>query len=210
MNVLVILAHPGKGSFNHAIAGRVVETLSGNGHEVVLHDLYEEKFDPVLPYDEIPKDVSLPAQIQSHCKEVSEADGVVIVHPNHGLANRSSVDVRDFVGQSMIMHEQGSYFQDVIENLLEVNHVRVDMPITLSNNEAIKRAVAGGTGIAPISRKVADQEIDSGRLVALPLTDGPVFRKFSMIHHRDKYLSGPLERLIDMILEASREIAIHR
>jgi DNA-binding transcriptional LysR family regulator len=143
-------------------------------------------------------------------REILEDELVVIVHPNHDLANRSSVDARDFVGQSMIMHEQGSYFQEVIENLLEANHVRVDMPITLSNNEAIKRAVAGGTGIAPISRKVADQEIDSGRLVALPLTDGPVFRKFSMIHHRDKFLSGPLERLIDMIMEASREVDTHR
>jgi NAD(P)H dehydrogenase (quinone) len=47
MKILVILAHPNKRSFNHAIAA-VIEILNRNDHEVIFHDLYEERFDPVL------------------------------------------------------------------------------------------------------------------------------------------------------------------
>jgi hypothetical protein len=47
--ICVILAHPQKGSFNHAIAEIVIQTLDHNGYEVILHDLYGEKFDPLLP-----------------------------------------------------------------------------------------------------------------------------------------------------------------
>ncbi len=82
MNILVILGHPNKGSFNHAIANTVVETLSNNGHKVFFHDLYDENFDPVISSQEIPKGVSLEKVIEEHCTEISKADGIVIVHPN--------------------------------------------------------------------------------------------------------------------------------
>jgi NAD(P)H dehydrogenase (quinone) len=82
MNISVILAHPDKGSFNHAIAAEVVETLNKNGHRVIFHDLYKEMFDPILPINEISKDIPLPYEIQKHCREITEAEGIVIIHPN--------------------------------------------------------------------------------------------------------------------------------
>jgi len=82
MKLSVILAHPNKKSFNHAIAATVVERLKQNGHKVLFHDLYEEKFDPILQAEEIPRVVTLPADVEKHCNEISEADGVVIIHPN--------------------------------------------------------------------------------------------------------------------------------
>ncbi len=82
MKVSVILAHPKKGSFNHAIALTAVEQLKLNGHEVFYHDLYEEKFDPVLTDMEISKNASLPDPIVGYCNEIAESDGIVIVHPN--------------------------------------------------------------------------------------------------------------------------------
>lgn len=82
MVVSVILAHPNKESFNHAIARTAIEALRKNGHDVYFHDLYEENFDPILPWEEFAKDAPLPAEIERHCKEISSAEGIVIVHPN--------------------------------------------------------------------------------------------------------------------------------
>lgn len=82
MKISVILAHPDPTSFNHAIANTTVETLRHNGHDVFFHDLYKENFDPLLPSGEIPKDINLPSEIEQHCKEASEVDGFVIIHPN--------------------------------------------------------------------------------------------------------------------------------
>lgn len=82
MNISVILAHPDTGSFNHAIAATAIEELEQKGRTVIFHDLYQEKFDPMLPVGEIPKDVSLPEEIENHCREIAAADGIVIVHPN--------------------------------------------------------------------------------------------------------------------------------
>ncbi|GBE17469.1 hypothetical protein BMS3Abin16_00052 [archaeon BMS3Abin16] len=82
MKISVILAHPNKDSFNHAIAETAIDELKQKGHEICFHDLYEEKFDPILQANEIPKDVSLPPEIEKHCREISEADGIIIIHPN--------------------------------------------------------------------------------------------------------------------------------
>ena len=82
MKISVILAHPDSKSFNHAIAQTVVEQLEKNGHDVRLHDLYKESFDPVFAAKEIPDDADLPQAIKEHCDEIAEAEGIVIVHPN--------------------------------------------------------------------------------------------------------------------------------
>ena len=82
MKVSVILAHPDKESFNHAIAEAVLDQLKQTGHEPCFHDLYEEEFDPILPKEEIPKAAFLPATIEQHCREISEAEGIIIIHPN--------------------------------------------------------------------------------------------------------------------------------
>lgn len=82
MIVSVILAHPRPGSFNHAIAGTVVQALTSQGYAVHFHDLYAERFDPVLQYDEISRDAPLDPLVAQHCREIAEADGIVIVHPD--------------------------------------------------------------------------------------------------------------------------------
>jgi NAD(P)H dehydrogenase (quinone) len=82
VSVSVILGHPCTASFNHAIAETVVQTLQENGRAVRYHDLYDEGFDPILPREEILRDAHLDPAIKRHCEEISEADGIVIVHPN--------------------------------------------------------------------------------------------------------------------------------
>jgi len=82
MKISIILAHHRSGSFNHAIAEMVRETLCEAGHSVTVHDLYAEEFDPLLPYGEIARDAVLPPVVAEHCKEIASADGIVIVHPN--------------------------------------------------------------------------------------------------------------------------------
>jgi len=83
VKVSIILGHPSPGSFNHAIAAIAAETLRSRGAIVTVHDLYAEQFDPVFTAAELPRDAVLPPEIERHCREIGEADGVVIVHPNY-------------------------------------------------------------------------------------------------------------------------------
>ncbi|MBF0254560.1 MAG: NAD(P)H-dependent oxidoreductase [Candidatus Omnitrophica bacterium] len=82
MKILILLAHPSPGSFNHAITDAVRAALEAKAHTVIVHDLYAERFDPMLPGEEIPKTAALDPVVQRHIRELSEAEGVVVVHPN--------------------------------------------------------------------------------------------------------------------------------
>ncbi|MEJ7634352.1 NAD(P)H-dependent oxidoreductase [Aeromicrobium sp.] len=89
--VMLLLAHPRSTSFCHAIAERIGERLVLLGHEVRSHDLYVERFDPLLTADEshtsgatvesiLARDPD--AVVALHREELRQADGLVVVHPN--------------------------------------------------------------------------------------------------------------------------------
>jgi putative NADPH-quinone reductase len=82
MNISIILAHPNPGSFNHAIASAAADTLHQNGHAVILHDLYQEQFPPLLSAAELMTNATLDPSVSRHCAEIVVADGIIIVHPN--------------------------------------------------------------------------------------------------------------------------------
>jgi len=82
MKVLVILGHPDKNSFNHAIADTCRHQLVENGHSVVFHDLYDEGFNPIIDTVEIPRHGKVDETIKSHCDDLISSDGIVIIHPN--------------------------------------------------------------------------------------------------------------------------------
>ena len=82
MKILVILAHPDGSSFNHAIAQTAIQVLDNNGYEVISHDLYGEHFDAILPKRETSKKAKVSHDIKEYCRELADADGIIIVHPN--------------------------------------------------------------------------------------------------------------------------------
>jgi NAD(P)H dehydrogenase (quinone) len=82
MKILIVLANPNKNSFCRAIAKTAAKTLKAKGNSVKLHDLYKEKFPAVLTEAEDLKASKPPAVIQIHCKDLADADGIIVVHPN--------------------------------------------------------------------------------------------------------------------------------
>jgi NAD(P)H dehydrogenase (quinone) len=84
MKILVLIGHQNTSqtSFCHAIASAAVDELRAVGHEVVFHDLYAERFDPVLTQEELDADVPADATVRGHVDELLGADGYAIVHPN--------------------------------------------------------------------------------------------------------------------------------
>ncbi len=82
MLISLILGHPKPASLNHAIAEAVASALVKDGHQLRMHDLYRERFDPVLTVAEAGGGASSDPLVEQHCREATEADGLVIVHPN--------------------------------------------------------------------------------------------------------------------------------
>lgn len=82
MKALVVLAHPDQGSFNHALAHAAAAALRAERHEVIFHDLYAARFDPLLPATEIRREARVDPTLARHCRDLAAAEALVIVHPN--------------------------------------------------------------------------------------------------------------------------------
>jgi putative NADPH-quinone reductase len=82
MKIFVLIGHQRQGSFCHAIAAAAMDELKAAGHTVFFHDLYAEKFDPILPHEEILCTSEPDPVVKRHGEEIVAADGYIIVHPN--------------------------------------------------------------------------------------------------------------------------------
>lgn len=140
-------------------------------------------------------------------REILEDRMVVIVPPDHPLADKGTIEPLDLDGQAIIMHENGSAPQRILEELVSKFHLTISIPLEISSNEGIKRLVAGGLGISIVSENVAGEEVRAGKLAAVPLTDGTIRRKFFMVYHKDKYFSEALQRFVDAVYQWSDEYA---
>jgi DNA-binding transcriptional LysR family regulator len=138
-------------------------------------------------------------------REVLEDRLVIVAPSDHPLTRKSSLEPRDLKGQSMIMHEKGSATRLFVDDFIRKNDISITIPLELSSNMAIKKAVREGIGIAMISQKVGSEEIQRGELRAIFFSDQQMKRKFYMVHHKDKYFSGPLKSLIDIVYQWSSE-----
>jgi len=134
-------------------------------------------------------------------REVLEDKLVIIAPPDHPLAHKQKLKPKDLTGQNFIMHERESAPRRAIEEFIRKNSLALKIPLELSSNRAIKRAVEKGIGIALISRKVASEEISAKRLNAIDLADPSMKRKFFLVHHKDKYISETLRLLMDRVFE---------
>lgn len=82
MEISVILAHPYPESFNHTIYQTVLETLKKNGHQIRAHNLYEERFNPLLEGSGLATGETSDLLVLQHRQEIKNAQGIVIIHPN--------------------------------------------------------------------------------------------------------------------------------
>ena len=143
-------------------------------------------------------------------REVLEDRLVLIAPPFHPLSRKKVLQPRHLEGQPIIMHEKGSGTRDIIDAFLRNNNLSVSISLELSNNEAIKRAVEQGMGLSLISEHVVREEIHGKKLKAIPFADPSLKRKFYLIHHKDKYLSQPLQIFIQTVNDWASEYISRR
>ena len=131
-------------------------------------------------------------------EECSTDQLVVIVSPDHELANETVVPLKCISNYPFICREEGSGTREVmLESMhksgMEPNELKVSME--LGSLEAIKGAVEAGMGISVISYATIQKELKLGTLVAIK-TDPPINRPFSFVHQKQKFRMRAMDELL--------------
>lgn len=82
-NILIVFAHPNHASLNYELLTKTKKGFIDEGHQVTVLDLYKEKFDPILYFDETHRrrDLQYLDETKKYRDQVSEADHLVFIFP---------------------------------------------------------------------------------------------------------------------------------
>lgn len=83
MKNLIVYCHPNPKSFNHAILETYQEKLRNKDEEIVVRDLYDLNFEPILDGEDFSKFFSgeIPEDIKEEQKHIVWAEAITFIYP---------------------------------------------------------------------------------------------------------------------------------
>lgn len=132
-----------------------------------------------------------------HLEPINRDRLTLIVPPDHPLARKRQVALRELAGERILLRESGSATRALIEQGLKKAGIHVNVVMELGSTEAIKRAVASHLGVAIISQHACDNDGPLYRRVGL--VEPALEREFFLIYHKQKHLSAAAKAFIALL-----------
>jgi DNA-binding transcriptional LysR family regulator len=131
--------------------------------------------------------------------EVHTDEMMLISSPQHPLAQRAGVSVRDLGSEQFVLHHLCSTTADLILRLFERHASRCRIVAELWSFENIKSFVQEQVGLAIVPGVTVRQELRDGTLVRIPLRELSIPRRTLMVYREQGYLSDAARELIKLV-----------
>ena len=113
----------------------------------------------------------------------------LIVAPNHPLAGKETVSVRELGAESFIAHNVPSPYRDRVVRTFEKYKTPLNISLEMPTLEAIKRLVEKEMGVALVPRLTAQVEIARKQVVALTVREMRLERRLYLVYRKGATLS---------------------
>lgn len=128
-----------------------------------------------------------------------EEEMLLACSPSHQLAQHHSIKLAQLDGQPYIGFTRELPIRQRIDRFLRQHGVTVEIILEFDNIECVKNALEIGTGVALLPEPMLRREVESGTLVAIPLSGRRFVRPLSIIYRRNPKLSPSVTRFIALI-----------
>ncbi len=125
---------------------------------------------------------------------------VVIAAPAHQLAAQRRIPLRRLEEETHVVREPGSGTRAVTDRYFAEHGVEYQHGCEFSTNEAIKQAVQAGLGLGIVPAQTIELELETRRLIVLPVEGFPIIRRWFIVHRADKRLSGAAQAFRALLL----------
>jgi LysR family transcriptional regulator, low CO2-responsive transcriptional regulator len=126
----------------------------------------------------------------------------LIVPAKHPWSKKKNVSLPQLADQPLILREAGSGSRSCFEQALTAagKSLRdLQVSLVLGSNEAIKEAVQRGMGVAVLSTRTIQKELQTGNLLALSINGLNLTREMFMTWDRRRVLPIPARLFLDVI-----------
>ncbi|EEO27429.1 LysR substrate-binding domain-containing protein [Oxalobacter paraformigenes] len=124
-----------------------------------------------------------------------EDEMIVLAGKNHPLAKEKPVSFEKLGRERWILREPGSGSRAFFENQLALYLANSQVILSLNAFDAILSCVSRNLGLTFISSRVLGEPLYKGHFVPLHL-ERRFFRKLTLCHHRNKFISPTLEKWV--------------
>ena len=126
---------------------------------------------------------------------------VVICHPEHPLAKKKTVYLKDLEAYSCVLLDQKCSSRRILDEACRTAGVTLSIPMELSSIEVVKNFVSINSGISVVPEIAIKREVADKRLVALRIRDlqdaDPI--KMGAIYKKNRYLSLAARSFLNML-----------
>jgi len=138
-------------------------------------------------------------------KTLSEEKLLLVVSSDHRLASNQKISYEAFQEETLIVTQAGSRYRGIIDRFIHQKNLVFNHTLEFESVEAIKYFVKSGLGIGFIPELVVASELKNGECVALEIDDFYPSIRAEVLYHKDKWLSPPMARMLEIIRDEGYE-----
>ncbi len=124
---------------------------------------------------------------------------VLITPPDHPLAGRPKVTLKQIAKFPLILRDKGSLPRSIIDESFRAAGLSYDCMMVIETSEALKKAVAEGLGCSITPQCSIQLEKQTNTLAYARIAGSPMKREFRAITHKDRKLLGPAKPFLDLL-----------
>jgi len=124
---------------------------------------------------------------------------VLITHPQHALARRAKVEVKDLAGQRFIGFDPDIPTRKAVDAIFRDHRLELDPVMEFDNIETVKRAVEIDHGVAVVPLATVAQEQKQGTLAVVPFEGNEFTRPLAILHRRGRVLTPAMKKFIEVL-----------
>ena len=124
---------------------------------------------------------------------------VLVVSPEHPLAERKTVELDEITGQKFVGFEPDIPTRKATDVIFREENIDVEPVMEFDNVEKVKRAVEINAGIAILPQTTVMREESQGLLKVLKFKNKSYRRPLALIHRKGRVLTPAMKKLIDLL-----------
>ncbi len=124
---------------------------------------------------------------------------VVIAHPQHPLAKRTEIEVKDLAAAKFIGFDPDIPTRKAVDQVFRENKLECEPVVEFDNIETVKRAVEIDHGIAIVPQATVMQEVKDGTLAMLHFKGRSFTRPLAILHRKGRVLTPAMKKFIETL-----------
>ena len=124
---------------------------------------------------------------------------MVAAAPSHPLAARESLDLADLARQSFVAFDDDLRVGREVKRYIRENGAQLNVVMHFDNIQTMKEAVVLGSSISIMPVRVLRNDIEQGRLVAIPIQGCTLVRPLGIIHRRRKTFNRATRTFLELL-----------